>query len=105
MLLGPGTGLGHNSVVIMVECQVTYILDCLRKMSEKNCNSMEVKQSSMDNYVTWFKENLQKTVFVSGGCDSWYKEGTDIPWALWPKTVTDFWWHTLYCDSDDYIFK
>jgi cation diffusion facilitator CzcD-associated flavoprotein CzcO len=32
MLLGPHTALGHNSVVIMIEAQVNYIVDALKKL-------------------------------------------------------------------------
>ena len=32
MLLGPNTGLGHNSMVFMIESQIAYVLDALRAM-------------------------------------------------------------------------
>ncbi len=35
MLLGPNTGLGHNSVVFMVECQVHYLLRCLLELNRR----------------------------------------------------------------------
>src|SRR5260370_1317996 len=30
LLIGPNTGLGHNSMIFMIESQINYILDCLR---------------------------------------------------------------------------
>ena len=32
MLLGPNTGLGHNSVVLMIEAQVRYVMSALKLM-------------------------------------------------------------------------
>ena len=32
LLLGPNTGLGHNSIVFMIESQFNYVLDALRLM-------------------------------------------------------------------------
>src|SRR5262249_10604144 len=43
MLLGPNTGLGHNSVVLMSEAQIGYVMDCLRLMRRRGLNVMEVR--------------------------------------------------------------
>ena len=32
MLYGPNTNLGHNSILVMIEAQVGYIIDAIRQM-------------------------------------------------------------------------
>src|SRR3954452_387650 len=41
-LLGPNTGLGHNSIVYMVESQIAYVLDALRTMRARGANAVHV---------------------------------------------------------------
>ncbi len=41
MLLGPNTGLGHNSVVLMIEAQVGFVLACLAEMRARNLAAIE----------------------------------------------------------------
>jgi cation diffusion facilitator CzcD-associated flavoprotein CzcO len=42
MLLGPNTGLGHNSVVAMIEIQVQHVLDCLKAL-RRGTRAIEVR--------------------------------------------------------------
>ncbi len=74
MLLGPNTGLGHNSVVIMIEAQVNYIMRCLRLMQRKGLDVIEVKHEAQTSFFKRIQEQLQPTVWQSGGCRSWYQD-------------------------------
>ena len=42
LLLGPNTGLGHSSMVYMIESQVNYVLDALRTMRDRGAETIEV---------------------------------------------------------------
>jgi cation diffusion facilitator CzcD-associated flavoprotein CzcO len=46
MLIGPNTGLGHTSMVFMIESQISYVLDCLRTMDEQGLASVDVRPVS-----------------------------------------------------------
>ena len=35
LLVGPNTGLGHNSIVFMIESQINYVVDALRTMRRR----------------------------------------------------------------------
>ena len=35
MLLGPNSGLGHNSVIIMIEAQVNYVTDLVKRLAKR----------------------------------------------------------------------
>ena len=50
MLYGPNTNLGHNSILVMIEAQVDYILDALRKMQARGLRRIDVKRPVMDDY-------------------------------------------------------
>jgi cyclohexanone monooxygenase len=50
MLMGPNTGLGHSSMVTMIESQIQYVLDALRKMERNDWQSVEVKADDQSRY-------------------------------------------------------
>src|SRR5437867_2583900 len=74
MLLGPNTGLGHNSVVLMIEAQVGYVMKCLKLMRQRNISAMEVRAESQRHFVTNLHDHMARTVWQSGGCRSWYQD-------------------------------
>ena len=50
MLLGPNTGLGHNSMVYMIESQIAYVLDALRAMREHDAATVEVRPEAAEAF-------------------------------------------------------
>ena len=40
---GPNTGLGHTSMVFMIESQIAYVLDCLRVMDANDVGAVDVR--------------------------------------------------------------
>ncbi|KAI8987029.1 putative flavoprotein [Pilobolus umbonatus] len=71
ILLGAGAGLGHNSVVTMVECQVEYAIKCMKHNMHNNISSMEPKLSAQKSYSQHSKAQFKSTVWKTG-CKSWY---------------------------------
>ncbi len=90
LLIGPNTGLGHNSMVYMIESQITYILDCLRKMERRNLRTVEVRPDSEEAFNTEMQKRMQGTVWVSGGCYSWYLDARGHNTTLWPGFTFEF---------------
>ena len=43
ILVGPNTGLGHNSLVYMIESQINYVLDAIEKMDRHELETVEVR--------------------------------------------------------------
>jgi len=87
MLVGPNTGLGHNSIVLMIESQLAYISDALRHMAESGATSVEVRpevQSAFENEV---QARMPRTVWSSGGCASWYLDARGNNTTLWPGST------------------
>src|SRR5215217_1884365 len=83
LLLGPNTGLGHNSMVYMIESQIEYVLGALRTLRRDGAASLEVRQDAVDREVREIDEQMKRTVW-STGCKSWYLDDTGRNGALWP---------------------
>jgi cation diffusion facilitator CzcD-associated flavoprotein CzcO len=89
-ILGPNTGLGHNSVLHIGESQATYIVKVLLAMEKKQLKTIEVKKDAEDKYMKQVYSDLEKRVWQSGGCNSWYKNAQGVNFTLWPNSCTDY---------------
>lgn len=106
MLLGPNTGLGHNSVVLMIEAQVGYVMSCLKSMQRRGAQSMEVKPERLKAFLEEMRTRLPRTVWESGGCKSWYQdERTGETPAIWPGSVVEYQRRTRSAAEGDYSFQ
>ncbi len=83
MLVGPNTGLGHNSMVFMIESQVAYVMDALKTMKAKNLRAVDVKPDAQVTFNKGIQGQLSKTVWTSG-CKSWYVDANGKNTTLWP---------------------
>jgi cation diffusion facilitator CzcD-associated flavoprotein CzcO len=79
-MLGPNTGLGHNSVVHMMESQLNYILDYLKKLPADSYLDVKLKVQQIFNEK--LQKELSKTVWASG-CQSWYQTSSGRNTTLW----------------------
>src|SRR5881392_3686881 len=91
ILLGPNTGLGHNSVVLMIEAQVRYAMNCLKLIQRRNQRVLEVRAEIQQSFVEEIYRRMSRTVWQSGGCKSWYQDQTtgEIT-TLWPGSVVSY---------------
>ncbi|MEY4763855.1 MAG: hypothetical protein RI907_528 [Pseudomonadota bacterium] len=83
MLMGPNTGLGHNSMVYMIESQAHYICTGLQAAKEAGAATLEVKAEAQHSFVDKVQEDLKRTVWQSG-CKSWYLNEQGRNTTLWP---------------------
>ena len=102
-LLGPGTGLGHNSAIYMIECQINYTVHAIRTMIRHNIKSINLKKHVNDEYQAWVQECMKNKVFALSTCKSWYKNKRGINYTLYPSHLTRYWWETRKINLDDYI--
>lgn len=84
-MTGPNTGLGHNSMVFMVESQLNYIVDCFRTLRERGTGVFDVRRDAQDRYNEWLQTRLRGTVWTAGHCQSWYLDDTGRNTTLWPS--------------------
>jgi cation diffusion facilitator CzcD-associated flavoprotein CzcO len=86
ILLGPNTGLGHNSVVYMIEGQIDHLIGALRYMREHRLDAIEPTADAQRGFVSGVDRRMRGTVWVSGGCSSWYLDRTGRNSTLWPDS-------------------
>jgi cation diffusion facilitator CzcD-associated flavoprotein CzcO len=89
-LLGPNTGLGHNSVLLMIEAQVNYIAQALDFQRRTGLASIEPRPEAQQAYIAEVDEAMRGSVWTAGGCQSWYLDETGRNSTLWPGTVRSF---------------
>jgi len=103
MLLGPNTGLGHNSVVFMIECQVRHVLSCLRLLAAGRADTIEVRAPVSDRFNDRIQRRLRRSVWSQGGCTSWYLDADGVNRALWPGFSFEYWARTRQARRADYM--
>jgi cation diffusion facilitator CzcD-associated flavoprotein CzcO len=105
MIVGPNTGLGHNSMVFMIESQIAYVLDALRTMEARRLASVDVRPEVQKAYNAELQEGLRDTVWSTGGCASWYLDDTGRNTTLWPGGTWRFRTRTRRFDAAAYSLR
>ncbi|WP_194815277.1 NAD(P)/FAD-dependent oxidoreductase [Nocardia sp. XZ_19_385] len=89
-LLGPNVGLGHTSMVFMIESQINYIADALATVDRLGLSTVEVRRDAQDTYNKDLQQKLAKSVWNTGGCASWYLDKHGNNTTLWPDFTFEF---------------
>ena len=84
ILLGPNTGLGHNSVVYMAEAQADYVLAALAHMRAGAIGAIEPRAEAQRTWNAAVQRRMEGTVWLAGGCSSWYLDRNGLNTTLWP---------------------
>jgi cation diffusion facilitator CzcD-associated flavoprotein CzcO len=84
ILGGPNFGTGHMSAVEMVENQYPYVLDGLRKIEDRGLASFDVRADVQERFVAETDRKMAGTVWMKGGCASWYVDKNGRNPTLWP---------------------
>ncbi len=82
-LIGPNTGLGHNSMIVMMEAQYRYVLSALEWMRRSGAREFDVRRDVQDAFNHDLQRRMKDTVW-SSGCNSWYLDPSGKNTALWP---------------------
>lgn len=90
LLLGPNTGLGHTSVVLMIESQLKIVLGALEHMRRHRCATVEPRLEAQQAYNAELAQKTEGTVWTSGGCASWYIDESGRNSTLWPGFTFSF---------------
>ncbi|MCW3012394.1 MAG: hapE2 [Solirubrobacterales bacterium] len=103
MLVGPNTGTGHTSVLLYAEAQIEYVLQCLAHVARTGARSIEVREERQRAYSAGLREQLDGTVWLEGGCRSWYLDAGGGSSVLWPGTTFAFTKLLAQLDPADYV--
>ena len=102
-LVGPNTALGHNSIIFMIECQVHYILECMKALKKHNADYFDVRPEVQREFNEEIQANLKGTVW-SSGCQSWYQQDGGKNFTIWPYSTWKYWLRTRRIDENAYEF-
>jgi cation diffusion facilitator CzcD-associated flavoprotein CzcO len=89
-LTGPNTGLGHTSIIVMLESQFEHILRALDYMEQRDIAAVEPRREVQEEFVHEMDTRTQGTVWTGGGCNSWYIDETGRTPVLWPGFTFEF---------------
>ncbi len=103
VLMGPNTGLGHNSMVFMIETQVAYAMQALDTMDRRGAQALEVRPAAQQAWNEALQPRFEGTVWASG-CQSWYLDGAGHNPTIWPGSTLEFWARLRRFDPDGYAF-
>ena len=102
VLVGPNTGLGHTSMVYMIESQINYVVDAISTMQSRDIARVDVRQDVQDAYNEELQRKLAASVWMTGGCASWYLDAHGNNTTLWPDFTFRFRRQTKRFDIDAY---
>ncbi|MPY85454.1 MAG: NAD(P)-binding protein [Actinophytocola sp.] len=101
-LLGPNTGLGHMSVVFMIESQARYVLDAIRLAERSEAAALEVRPEVQQRFQTDIQRKLGDGIWTTGGCTSWYLDSQGVNRTIWPGFTWKYWLGTRKVKPTDY---
>ena len=104
LLMGPNTGLGHNSMIFMIEAQARYALQCIQTLQGRGLKALEVRPEVQDAFNAELQAKLRGSVWASG-CHSWYLGEDGKNSALWPGFTVDYWRRTRTLHLEDYTLR
>jgi cation diffusion facilitator CzcD-associated flavoprotein CzcO len=105
MLAGPNTGIGHTSLVVMIEAQLAHIVGALRAMKDREARVIDVRPDVLARWGAEVQAKAAPTVWNSGGCSSWYLDEAGRNTTLWPDYTFRFVRRTRNFNPDDYTLS
>ena len=102
LIIGPNTGLGHTSVLFMMESQFAYVVDALRTLDRTGAAAVDPRPEVQEAYNDALQRRLARSVWNSGGCASWYLDERGRNTTLWPGFTWQFRLATRRFDAEAY---
>ncbi|RNM14150.1 flavin-containing monooxygenase [Nocardioides pocheonensis] len=89
-IVGANTGLGHSSMVFIIESQIAYILSALEQMKQRDIVAVEPTPQAQAAWNADLQRRMRRTVWSTGGCASWYLDEHGRNTTLWPRSTFAF---------------
>ena len=102
LLIGPNTGLGHNSLIHIIEAQLSYVLGYLDALDRTGAGALDAQAAAEHRWNAGVQRRMQSTVWMTGGCVSWYLNAAGRNPTLWPGSVDRFRRATRRLDLAEY---
>ena len=102
LVVGPNTGLGHSSMIHVIESQLAYIDDYLRTQDRRHLAALDARPAAQARWCADIERRMGRTVWATGGCRSWYLNAAGRNPTLWPGSVGRFRRATRRVDPAEY---
>lgn len=105
LVVGPNSGLGHNSIIHMMESQFNYILDYFKhlKKTPSSNSYLDLKPSVQEAFNEEIQAKLSKMVWSNGRCNSYYLQNHDGKnTSIWPGSTVKYRKRTKRIKISDY---
>ncbi|MFJ1577563.1 flavin-containing monooxygenase [Streptomyces sp. NPDC088182] len=106
-IIGPNTGLGNSSMILMIESQLNYMADYLRQLDGLGGRgggprsaggtaggsgrvALGPRPAAVRAWNHRVQERMKRTVWNTGGCTSWYLDEQGRNTTVWPGTTAEF---------------
>jgi cation diffusion facilitator CzcD-associated flavoprotein CzcO len=89
LLLGPNTGLGHSSMIYMIEAQIEHVLAAVTEMERRRACTIEVRAQAYEGFNDQLDASLHGTVWEQG-CSTFYFDASGRNAVLWPDWTWRF---------------
>lgn len=103
LLYGPNTNLGHNSIILMLEAQIQYILDAVRRLRDEQVTWLDVRPEIQNAFNKTVQERMASTIW-DRECTSWYKNAAGKNTNNWPGFTFAYYAATRKLNPADYRF-
>ncbi|MET7675975.1 flavin-containing monooxygenase [Streptomyces seoulensis] len=102
-VIGPNTGLGNSSMILMIESQLNYLADYMRQLDTLGGRTaLDARPAAVGRWNRRVQERMKRTVWNTGGCTSWYLDASGRNTTVWPGTTTEFRQATRRVDLTEY---
>ncbi|MFD7712744.1 flavin-containing monooxygenase [Streptomyces sp. NPDC059786] len=102
-IIGPNTGLGNSSMILMIESQLNYLADYVRQLDVLGGRvALDARPAAVDAWNAKVQKRMERTVWSTGGCTSWYLDPSGRNTTIWPGTTTEFRGATRRVDLGEY---
>lgn len=105
LLHGPNVGLGHSSVIYMLEVQADHIVTVIKKANSLKAKRVQPSLSAQKSYTEWLDQQSKNTVWNAGGCKSWYLDSTGRNSNIWPSFTFHYRYLANKTKTSGYDFK
>ncbi|MGK5449934.1 flavin-containing monooxygenase [Streptomyces radiopugnans] len=94
-VIGPNTGLGNSSMILIIEAQLNYMVDYLGQLGTLTAGSggraaLDARPEAVRSWTDHIQRRMARTVWNTGGCDSWYLDANGRNTTVWPGTTGEF---------------
>ena len=104
LLYGPNTNIVVGaSIIFFSECEMRYIIGCLKMQFEQGLASLEVREAICREYNDSMDERNRMCAWGSPHVSSWYKNANGRVSQNWPGTHFEYWRQTKKPDPGDFL--